>query len=194
MIRCILNVHLRSIIMSTITQSHERYLRSEWRDCLRLSRRCQMFKLYQKMILNRFLNTIRTQLRRYSTLNIVSTVLYLHKLLTSRWAAQHDYSYTLFLYIYALTFIHIHLTFIHIHSSSIKTSLLIKITRRHARCICIKLAVLQHKSFTELFIWSSAFDTCKHDLNRAIFNVDYQVWNEKLVQEFRFWCSSTNKH
>jgi hypothetical protein len=91
-------------------------------------------------------------------------------------------------------FIHIHSTFythtpyfLYIHT------LVIKLERRHARCTRSKLAVLQHKNIVEFLSWSSAFDTCKHDSNRAIFDVDYEAWNESFFKKLRVWCSSKRK-
>jgi hypothetical protein len=92
----------------------------------------------------------------------------------------NDYAYTLFLYIYILLFILIHSTF-YTH-----TPLRIKLARRHARCTRNKLAVLQHNNFMKLLNWSSAFDICKHDSNRAIFDVDYHVWNESFLKSWDF--------
>jgi hypothetical protein len=39
-------------------------------------------------------------------------------------------------------------------------------------------------NFVKLLSWSSAFDICKHDSNRALFDVDYQTWMRA------FWRSS----
>jgi hypothetical protein len=74
----------------------------------------------------------------------------------------------------------------HLSCQSSYTFLLIKLTKRHARCTRNKLAVLQHKNFAKILSWSSAFYTCKHDLNRAISDVDYQVWNESFFKSWDF--------
>jgi hypothetical protein len=63
-----------------------------------------------------------------------------------------------------------------------------------ACCTHNKLEILQQENFVELLSWSSAFDTCKHDPNRALFDVGYQAWNEsflQLFQELNFWCSAS---
>jgi hypothetical protein len=69
-----------------------------------------------------------------------------------------------------------------------------KVARRfvilHARCTRNALKVLQYTSFLDLLSWSNAFDFYNHDSNRAIFDLDYQVWNESFLKLFRFWCSS----
>jgi hypothetical protein len=97
------------------------------------------------------------------------------------------YTYTFyFLYSYILFFIF----YTHTLYFLCTYILLIKLARRHARCIHNKLAVLQHKSIVEFLSWSSAFDICKHDSNRAIFDVDYQAWIESFFKKLRCWCSS----
>jgi hypothetical protein len=56
----------------------------------------------------------------------------------------------------------------------------------HARCTRNALEVLQHKSFVDLLSWSSAFELYKYDSKRAIFDVDYQVWNESFLKSWDF--------
>ncbi len=87
------------------------------------------------------------------------------------------YTYTpYFLYIYTLLFIHIH-TYHQIRK---------KACSLYSQQACSTAT----KNFIELLSGSSAFDTCKHGSNRAIFDVGYQAWNEELSQKLRFWCSS----
>jgi hypothetical protein len=57
-------------------------------------------------------------------------------------------------------------------------------SRRDTWCTYSKLKVLQQENFVELSSWSSVFDTCKYDSNRALFDVDYQIWKKN------FWKSS----
>jgi hypothetical protein len=67
----------------------------------------------------------------------------------------------------------------------------------HARCTRNALEVLQHTSFVELLDESSAFDLYKYDSKRAIFDVDYQVWNEsflKLFQKFKVVMFFASEH
>jgi hypothetical protein len=54
----------------------------------------------------------------------------------------------------------------------------------HARCTRNALEVLQPTDFVELLDWSSAFDLYKYDSKRAIFDVDYQVWNASFLKLF----------
>jgi hypothetical protein len=56
----------------------------------------------------------------------------------------------------------------------------------HARCIRNALEVLQHKDFVDLLSWSNAFDSYKYNSKRAIFDVDYQVWNESFLKSWDF--------
>jgi hypothetical protein len=128
----------------------------------------------------------RSFLKYFLRLSIELCEWILLSFLSSRYSFFLDncYMYTLFLYTYTLLFIHVHSYF------DTHTSLFIKLARSHARCTRNKLVVLQHKSFIELLSWSSAFDTCKHYSNRAIFDVDYHVWNERFFKKLRFWCSS----
>jgi hypothetical protein len=66
----------------------------------------------------------------------------------------------------------------------------------HALCIRNAFEVLQYKDFVDLLSWSSAFDFYKYDSKRAIFNVDYQVWNESFLKLLKSWdlMFSTNEH
>ncbi len=67
----------------------------------------------------------------------------------------------------------------------------------HASCTRNALDVLQHKTFVDLLSWSSAFDFYKYDSKRAIFDVDYQVWNAsflKLFQKFKVLMFFASEH
>ncbi len=82
-------------------------------------------------------------------------------------------------------------------ASQIRKELFVKqksLHHSHARCTHNALKVLQNKNIVDLLSWSSAFDPCKNDPNRAIFDVGYQVWNESFLKLFWFWCSSASGH
>jgi hypothetical protein len=81
---------------------------------------------------------------------------------------------------------------IRLTSSSITLTLVNQIRKKvarssailHARCTRNALKVLQHKSFVDLLSWSSAFEFYKYDSNRALFDVDYHLWNESFWRLF----------
>ncbi len=52
-------------------------------------------------------------------------------------------------------------------------------------CTRSELIIWFQKKLVRLLSWSSAFDTCNQGSNRAIFDVDYQVWNESSLKSFQ---------
>ncbi len=83
--------------------------------------------------------------------------------------------------------------------SSTATPLTKKVRREHYLFTCYtrsKQIVWFQKRLRSVLRWSSAFDICKNDANRAIFDVDYTTWNESFLKLFRklnFWCFSTSE-
>jgi hypothetical protein len=57
-------------------------------------------------------------------------------------------------------------------------------THIYARCTRSELVVWYHEKFESLLSWWRAFDVYKHDSNRAIFDVDIQVWKWELSEAF----------
>jgi hypothetical protein len=58
-----------------------------------------------------------------------------------------------------------------------------------ARCTRNRFIVLQYTKLRSLLSSSKTFDFCKYNSNRAIFDVDYQIWSEsflKFFQKLRF--------
>jgi hypothetical protein len=67
---------------------------------------------------------------------------------------------------------------------------------KYTCCTRSKQITWFQKKLRSLLSWSRTFEPCKYDSSRAIFDVDYQVWNQsflKLFQKLRFWCSSTSE-
>jgi hypothetical protein len=81
------------------------------------------------------------------------------------------------------------------HFSSNTTTLLFEYSNisdrkncnKYTCCTCSKQITWFQKKLRSLFSWLSAFDICKNDSNRAIFDVDYQVWNESFLKPFKSW-------
>jgi hypothetical protein len=74
------------------------------------------------------------------------------------------------------------------HLSPVRATPSVRVSSKDiAYCTRDKLNSWFQINLRNLLSWSNAFDIYKYDSKRAIFDVDYRVWNKSFLQLFKSW-------